>query len=484
MSTSNLLSVKPWKIYTSVSLSGACVMIFELAGARMIGPYFGTSIYVWTNVIGVILASLSLGYYIGGHKADEQDAHRLLASCLGATGLSVLLSLLIHDTVLRNLANLVSDPRFGGLYASLILFALPSIFFGSISPIATRLMLKSLEETGKVTGKIGAISTIGSLIGTFVGGFILIPYLGVQQVMLSVGVLMLVLSAIFSIQHFLKFAGLGTIIIALHCFFPQIAHGERFSTLYNDVLIYETSDELGDSIRIMQVNNHIGSAQYLHSDDLVYPYLRQFRMDQQLVPGFTHTLTIGGAACSYPRELLMKYDDVTVDVIEIDGKLIELAHSHFDLPYSSRLKTYSQDGRYFIQHTDKTYDVVYLDAFNDLRSIPFQLTTQEFFTEIERILDSEGAVLINALSSLAQGKTDMIDALVNTARTAFPYVKLLRVEPDKPKDALQSLCIVAMKKPIELTKEQVEEQEISLSGERLILRDDFAPIERLVQAGG
>ncbi|MGC6419698.1 MAG: fused MFS/spermidine synthase, partial [Chitinophagales bacterium] len=347
MSTSNLLSVKPWKIYASVSLSGACVMIFELAGARMIGPYFGTSIYVWTNVIGVILASLSLGYYIGGHRADEQDANRLLASCLGATGLSVLLCLLIHSTVLRNLAHVVSDPRFGGLYASLILFALPSIFFGSISPIATRLMLKSLNETGKVTGKIGAISTIGSLIGTFVGGFILIPYLGVQQVMLSVGVLMLLLSAIFSVQHFLKFAGLGVIIITLHFFFPQAAYGKRYSTLYNDVMIYENVDASGDSIRIMQVNNHIGSAQYLNSDELVYPYLRQFRIDQQLVPGFTHTLTIGGAACSYPRELLMQYDDVTVDVIEIDGKLIELAHSHFDLPYSSRLKTYSQDGRHF-----------------------------------------------------------------------------------------------------------------------------------------
>lgn len=483
MSTINLLSVKPWKIYASVSLSGACVMIFELAGARMIGPYFGTSIYVWTNVIGVILASLSLGYYIGGHRADEQDANRLLASCLGATGLSVLLCLLIHSTVLRNLAHVVSDPRFGGLYASLILFALPSIFFGSISPIATRLMLKSLNETGKVTGKIGAISTIGSLIGTFVGGFILIPYLGVQQVMLSVGVLMLLLSAIFSVQHFLKFAGLGIIIVALHCFFPQAVYGKRYSTLYNDVMIYENVDASGDSIRIMQVNNHIGSAQYLHSDELVYPYLRQFRIDQQLVPGFTHTLTIGGAACSYPRELLMQYDDVTVDVIEIDGKLIELAHSHFDLPYSNRLKTYSQDGRHFIQHTDKTYDVVYLDAFNDLRSIPFQLTTQEFFTEIEGVLDPEGAVLINALSSLAQDKTDMIDALVNTVRTAFPYVKVLRVEPDMPIDSLQSLCIVAMKKPIELTSKQIEDQEISLSGESLILRDDYVPIERLVQAG-
>ena len=483
MSASNLLSVKPWKIYTAVSLSGACVMIFELAGARMIGPYFGTSIYVWTNVIGVILASLSLGYYIGGHKADEQDAHRLLASCLGATGLSVLLCLLIHDTVLRNLAHWVYDPRFGGLYASLILFALPSIFFGSISPIATRLMLKSLNETGKVTGKIGAISTIGSLIGTFVGGFILIPYLGVQQVMLSVGVVMLMLSAIFSIHHFLKFAGLGVIIFALYLVFPQVVHGERFSTLYNDVLIYETTDELGDSIRIMQVNNHIGSAQYLHSDDLVYPYLRQFRMDQQLVPGFSNTLTIGGAACSYPRELLMQYDDVTVDVIEIDGKLIELAHNHFDLPYSSRLKTYSQDGRYYVQHTKNTYDVIYLDAFNDLRSIPFQLTTQEFFNDVERVLHPKGAVIINALSSLDDDKTDMIQALLNSIKTAFPYVKLLIVEPDKPKDALQSLWIIAMKKPIELTKEQVEEQEINLSGKSMILSDDYAPIERLVQEG-
>ena len=234
----------------------------------------------------------------------------------------------------------------------------------------------------------------------------------------------------------------------------------------------------------MQVNNHIGSAQYLHGDDLVYPYLRQFRIDQQLVPGFSNTLTIGGAACSYPRELLMQYDDVTVDVIEIDGKLIELAHSHFDLPYSSRLKTYSQDGRYYVQHTKNTYDVIYLDAFNDLRSIPFQLTTQEFFNDVERVLHPKGAVIINALSSLDDDKTDMIQALLNSIKTAFPYVKLLRVEPDKPKDALQSLCIIAMKKPIELTKEQVEEQEINLSGKSMILSDDYAPIERLVQEGG
>lgn len=273
------------------------------------------------------------------------------------------------------------------------------------------------------------------------------------------------------------------IIVALYFVFPQVVRGERFSTLYNDVLIYETTDELEDSIRIMQVNNHIGSAQYLHSDVLVYPYLRQFRIDQQLIPNFRNTLTIGGAACSYPRELLMQYDDVTVDVIEIDGKLIELAHSHFDLPYSSRLKTYGQDGRYFVQHTDKTYDVIYLDAFNDLRSIPFQLTTQEFFKEIEGILNPEGAVLINALSSLAQDKTDMIIALVNTVKTAFPYVKVLRVEPDMPKDALQSLCVVAMKKPIELTSKQIEDQEIRLSGKSIVLKDDYAPVERLVQEG-
>ena len=295
---------------------------------------------------------------------------------------------------------------------------------------------------------------------------------------------MLVLSAIFSIHHFLKFTGLGVIIVALYFVFPQVVHGERFSTLYNDVLIYETTDEQGDSIRIMKVNNHIGSAQYLHSDDLVYPYLRQFRIDQQLVPNFRNTLTIGGAACSYPRELLIKYDDITVDVIEIDGKLIELAHNHFDLPYSTRLKTYSQDGRYFVQRTDKTYDVIYLDAFNDLRSIPFQLTTQEFFGEIEGVLNPEGAVIINALSSLAQDKTDMINALVSTVRAEFPHVKVLRVEPNMPKDALQSLCIIAMKKPIELTKEQVEEQEINLSGKSMILSDDYAPIERLVQEGG
>ena len=135
MSASNLLSVKPWKIYTAVSLSGACVMIFELAGARMIGPYFGTSIYVWTNVIGVILASLSLGYYIGGYKADEQDAHRLLASCLGATGLSVLLCLLIHDTVLRNLAHWIYDPRFGGLYASRLSYSPSQVSFLGVYPL-------------------------------------------------------------------------------------------------------------------------------------------------------------------------------------------------------------------------------------------------------------------------------------------------------------------------------------------------------------
>ena len=483
MSSSNLLPLKPWKIYTSVSLSGACVMIFELAGARMIGPYFGTSIYVWTNVIGVILASLSLGYYIGGHRADEQDAQGLLASCLGATGLSVLFCLLIHGTVLRQLAHFISDPRLGGLYASLILFALPSIFFGSISPIATRLMLKSLDETGKITGKIGAISTIGSLIGTFAGGFILIPYLGVQQVMLSVGVIMLLLSVIFSIQHFLKFAGLGTIIIGLCYAFPQAAHGEHFSTLYNDVLIYETTDEQGDSIRIMQVNNHIGSAQYLEKDDLVYPYLRQMRIDQQLVPNFSTTLTIGGAACSYPRELLSKYDSVAADVVEIDGKLIELAHSHFDLPYSDRLKTYNQDGRYFVQHTDNRYDIIYLDAFNDLRSIPFQLTTQEFFEEIKHILNPNGALIINALSNLDPDKTSMIEALVKTIESALPYVKVLKVEPDKPENVLQSLCIIAMNQPIELTPAQIKDQEIQLLGNGILLKDDYAPIERLVQEG-
>jgi predicted membrane-bound spermidine synthase len=175
--------MKKFYLEIVVFVSGAVVMAYEIIGSRMLGPYVGTSITVWSAIIGVILMSLSLGYYLGGRLADRKPEFALLAKIIIVAAIFIIISTAIKDSLLTSLLDVVNNVRAVSLLASLILFSVPGFLLGMVSPFAARLKINNLKTTGATVGNLYAISTVGSITGTFMAGFYLIPTFAVSQIL-------------------------------------------------------------------------------------------------------------------------------------------------------------------------------------------------------------------------------------------------------------------------------------------------------------
>ena len=185
-----------YKLEITVFTTGAVLMIFELLGSRMLAPFIGTSIYVWSSIIGVIMASLSLGYFFGGKFADRRADYLCLSAIMFAAGIAILATYFSYEPILRSLVALRSLEIIA-LIASLVLFAIPGILIGTITPYAVKLKLKDVKTTGTTVGTLYSISTFGSIVGTFLAGFVLIPFFGTKEVLITIGILPIIISLLF-----------------------------------------------------------------------------------------------------------------------------------------------------------------------------------------------------------------------------------------------------------------------------------------------
>ena len=186
--------MKKYLLEVVVFLCGAIVMILEIVGARVLAPYLGTSIFVWTSLIGIILGSLSLGYWWGGKLADRRPSYRAFALIICLSGIFVTLITFSKEIVLLAIQGAISDVRMGAAVATLALFAVPSVLLGMVSPYAVKLRVDDLDKSGATVGYLYAISTIGSIIGTFLAGFVLIAYFGNTRILLVLAIALVVTS--------------------------------------------------------------------------------------------------------------------------------------------------------------------------------------------------------------------------------------------------------------------------------------------------
>mgnify|MGYP000371271957 FL=1 len=188
----------------AVFLCGAVVMVFELVGSRVIGPFLGTSLFVWTSLIGVILASLSLGYYLGGRQADKKVSLSRLARIIFLAAICIVITIGIKDVLLLFLQKNVGEIRIAAVIASIVLFMPASIYLGMVSPYAAKLKLSSLENTGRTIGNLYAISTTGSIFGTLFAGFYLIPFFGTNKLLMFLAIILVVISIVLSLKTNIK----------------------------------------------------------------------------------------------------------------------------------------------------------------------------------------------------------------------------------------------------------------------------------------
>ena len=440
----------------TVFVCGAMVMVFEIIGSRILAPSIGTSTYIWTSLIGVILAALSLGYWLGGKAADRDPTLTKLASVIFLAGGLISVTILVKDIVLSFIASAPIPLEIRSLLAATLLFAPASAALGFVTPYAVKLKMASLANSGKTVGRLFAFSTIGSIIGTFAAGFFLIPFVG------SVRTLYIIAGSLLGLAMLLvPFSISKTGIAALVVFVLGITSNEYISlylaesndlhdldTEYSRVRVFRTVDTRnGKAITALAIDPYFTqSAIYLDSDDPVLEYRRFYHVARYFKPEINRALMIGGAGYTFPREFLRTYPNATIDVVEIDPRMTGIARRFFRLTDDPRMNIIHQDGRVFLNQADpEKYDVIFMDAFGSLFSIPFQLTSVEAVRQISRVLKDDGAAVFNVGSAVSGPGSSFLQAEFRTYKEVFPDVYLFKVNTSYTDERLQNLIVVATK---------------------------------------
>jgi len=479
-----------------VFICGAVVMIFELVGSRVLGPYFGVSISIWTSLIGIILGSLSLGYYLGGVIADKRVNYKIFSLIVILSAFCIGLTLFIKDFLLIFLQTSIPNINTSSVIASVILFSPTSIFLGMVSPYAAKLKLISLENSGATIGNLYAISTTGSIFGTFLAGFYLIPHFGTNKLLIILTITLVVVSFLLSAKDFFKLKITILVIVIVGWIaiggFGYIFFRNGFidvDTSYSRIWIYDDYDTINkESVRTLLINNEKSSKMFLNKNGLVFEYTKYYNLARYFNPNFKSTLMLGGAGYSYPKDFLLNYPNATMDVVEIDPKVTELARKYFNLKDNPRLNIYHEDGRVYLNRTQNKYDIVFGDAFTSFHSLPYQMTTKEAVRKIFGALNDNGVAIVNIISSIEGVKGQFLRAEYATYKDVFPQVYLFPVNDQNDGEKVQNIILVALKSGNN-SVESFLSNELELNGylqhlwkkkinlDMPILTDDFAPVD-------
>ena len=454
--------VQGWFLILLVFVAGACSLAVELSASRLLAPYFGTSLFVWANLIGLILLYLTIGYYVGGRVADRYPRPAVLYSltiCAAfLIGLIPFISRPILSWSLSSFATYSISVFYGSLVAVILLFAIPMILLGCVSPFAIRLSVEQVGKSGRTSGQLYAISTAGSILGTFLPVLWLIPTYGTYRTFFIFAVSLLLVSIVGLLITRMghsqspgtpeppttrKRPGLDKSLLSILLLIPMVlamlasqgpikqADGsngggvlvaERESP-YNYIQVVRVGDEMQ-----LVLNEGLGVHSIYNPDQvltqgpwdyfMVAPYFNKPPFTQDAV----HKMAIIGlGAGTIPRELTAAYGPIPIDGVEIDGTIVDLARQYFHMN-EANLHVIVQDGRYFLATTTQQYDEIGIDAYQQ-PYVPFQLTTVEFFREVRAHLTPHGVAVINAGRTCCDFR--LVEALAQTMRAAFANVYII-----------------------------------------------------------
>jgi spermidine synthase len=442
----------------AVFVSGAVLLGLEIAASRVLAPFFGNSLFVWGALIGVVLAGLSVGYWAGGALADRLPATRLLLAVMALGGGLVLLVPYADGHVLEWVVEWDPGPRANPLIAAIALFGLPSIVFASVTPIAVRLVARSVASVGRTAGRLFAISTAGSIAGTFATAFFLIPEFGTNQLLAlaatamfgAVGLVSLVERAALGLVIGIAAAvGAGAASVSLA---PDQGRTLEGVAARNWSPVYRGRDEIsgGSGIDFASQGykvvfekdtryHHLAvvddqDSRYLRFDSsfqsgmfLDRPYATRFDYSEyfQLAlayrPTIRNVLFIGVGGGSALKRLWRDFPDLEIQAVEIDPVVVDVAYEYFEMPRSPRLQVEVEDGRRFLTEDDRRWDAIMIDAYYS-DSIPFHLTTQEFLQLVQSRLRPGGLVISNVIGSIRGTGSELFRSFYRTYRTVFPTV--------------------------------------------------------------
>ncbi|MEO8393497.1 MAG: fused MFS/spermidine synthase, partial [Chloroflexota bacterium] len=432
-------------LYLAVFTSGMTSLAVEMGASRLLGSVFGTSNLVWANVIGLMLLYLTIGYFVGGRWADRspypQTLYRILVWGAFLSALIPLAARPILHAAGSAVVSVDAGVVLGSFGSVLILFSIPVTLLGTVSPFAIRLAVTDIATAGKTSGRIYAISTLGSIIGTFLPVLILIPTIGTFQTFLvfAAALYLIGLFGLIRIQgaKALRFLWMPVAIAALTAL---VLNGTPLrAPLAGATLLFEAEtpynyvqvQQDGAGNRYLFLNE--GEGFHSQWNQTVYEYGRTW--DYFLAAPYFNTppfspqkvdslAIVGLAGGTIARQYSHVYGEIPIDGIELDPGIIEAGRKFFELDTMPNLAIYVEDGRYELNRLNHKYTVVGIDAYRP-PYIPFHLTTVEFFQEVRSHLEDDGSVVVN----VGRTQTDrrLIDAMTTTLLQVFPTVHAMDV---------------------------------------------------------
>lgn len=495
--------VKPSSLYLSVSITGAAVLIIEVTATRLLSPYFGMTLFTVSSILAVILAALSTGYWLGGKLADQLPRKETFFGVILTAGLTTLLIHFLNKIFLPIWA-LNFDLIVGPLITSFILFFIPTLFLGMISPIAIRVSTTQLSEVGNKAGRVFFFGTAGSIVGSLLAGFILIPHFPISKIILGTSLTLVVLGSLGLFKKIIKkWIGFIPIVFVIYLVSFSLSLPTSKSIIFEEdsmyqhirVLNYEFED--GKGLLLMLDRTYAGAG-YLDSNDLPFRYTRYYKLYELVNEKANKFLYLGGGAYTTPRKLLTeREDEIEVDVVEIDPKLPKIASQYFHLPQDPRLKLIIDDARNYLAKTSKKYDMIFIDVFSMDIGIPPHLMTQEFFKLTKNHLHNKGTVVMNVAANIDNRTPSLGISALKTFRSVFPQSEFIALNPSELA-SIQNILFWGVNdaswrfnandpKILDAEAEEIRtlvQNRIDLSKiymkSHKILTDDYAPVEYLV----
>ncbi len=472
-------------------------MGLEMTATRFVAPYFGSSTLVWTNVIAVIMIALALGYWSGGKLAEKKAPlsalqRRLLLSA-ALMALAPFLVSFLTDGFLLQLFQVFSGSiavLIGSFFLVVFLFFLPTYLLAMTSPYLVGYETRKGSDAGKIAGRIFAIGTIGSILGTFLGPLVLVPMLGSKRTMLLFAGILFLLTAPVLIKG--KRGAKVLLVLPFLWLFSTSPNMRSFGNLIVQAESpYQYIQVLDENGTRLLVTNEGGSTQSMYNSDHIVTGNNYFEV-AALTPALFGpdkplnilVLGLGGGTVSREIDLLYPDRDLSITGVEIDPNVIALAKRYFDLD-RARLNVVNMDGRSFLRTTHATYDMVVIDAFSNQYYLPPHMVTQEFFESVQDHLTPLGVVVSNFDARLRS--SPLLTTFTNTLASVFPAVYRVAI-PDTRNDVL-----IARMQPFAPVYEHVPQEllqifslvegsfeHITYSSGQNVFTDDWAPTEMMM----
>ncbi|HEY7532022.1 MAG TPA: fused MFS/spermidine synthase [Nitrospiraceae bacterium] len=407
-------------------------MALEILGSRLLAPVFGNSLFVWGALIGIILAAMSSGYAFGGWMSDRRPGGQVLSGLLLFSGTWTFLIAWVGQPVLFKVAGSIDDPRWGPCLAAAVLLAPPAFGLSGVLPAMLRLAISDLDYLGRHTGRMIALSTVGSLIGTWGTAFFLLSWIGSQALVAWLGAIQMGLGLWWLVRGtharpvVIGILALGVIGLGAGAVHPvQMLKAPLYQedSPYQQVRIRDD-----DLFRYLILDRTFHAVMWkVDPISLYLPYSQLMVASLAWVPHPTRALILGHGGGSLAKWIGKQWPNVELDAVEFDPTVVRMAETYFAYQPPPQHHVYVKDARAFLQGTDRMYDLIWVDAFAR-HMVPFHLTTVEFYAELRAHLAPDGILAVNLASSGEGGDLLRANAVVQTMRRSFPQIEAFAVK--------------------------------------------------------